>query len=415
MSIGALLGRRTPARIGAVTACLLLVPAGFAAAGGAPPDTLIDTGTSSFDNWNFSTGFFAIGFTASGPAQVDGFSILVGTTTSAAVTGSSVDIYAGHPAAPTTPADLVGTLAYSSIAPDSSRSRVSFTGSVTVPAAGDYWAKWRGLPSGQSVWIRFGNPGTPSPWGIITGAWYLNGSASSGLTTGYFPKFRMTGTSIVAPTVTSVTPGQGPATGGTTVVIDGANLAGATGVYFGGTPAASFTVDSATRITAVTPARAAGTVDASVSTPGGTTALADAFRFEAAADTATEGTAAATPGVQGAAPPRPRKSTVDALTARQRSRSGVRVFAASVRTLQAGRYSILFENDRRQRVALQRGSRVGSRTLRTTIYAVVVNTAAGQSIPVSAALKEAATAGLRIRIIHRDEAGTLSGEESTVG
>ena len=39
---------------------------------------------------------------------------------------------------------------------------------------------------------------------------------------------------------------------------------------FGGTPATSFTVNSATQITAVTPARSAGTVSVTVTTAGGT-------------------------------------------------------------------------------------------------------------------------------------------------
>lgn len=266
----------------AAVGCAVLAPAGTASA-----DTLIDTGTGSFDNWNFNASYFALGFTATGPAQVDSFSILIGTTTSAAVVGSSIDIYRDHPNAPTNPSNLIGTLSYSSIGADSGRSRVVFTGSVNVPAAGSYWAKWRDLPSGQSVWIRMGSAGTPAPWGILTGAWYLNGSASTGMSTTYFPKFRITGSAITAPTVSSVAPAQGPAAGGTQVVITGTGLGTATAVAFGDTAAASFTVDSATQITAVSPARAAGAVDVSVTTSGGTATLAGAFTFEAAAVPAT--------------------------------------------------------------------------------------------------------------------------------
>ena len=148
-------------RIRIATLCAGTAAAAIPALGGAA--TLADTGTSSFDNWNFSSSYFALGFTSTGPAHVDGFSILVGSTTSAAITGSSVDIYGNHPTAPTGAGDLLGTLSYDSIAADSGRSRVAFTGSVAVPGAGSYWAKWRDLPAGQSVWIRMGNPGTPSP------------------------------------------------------------------------------------------------------------------------------------------------------------------------------------------------------------------------------------------------------------
>src|SRR5208337_2227493 len=83
------------------------------------------------------------------------------------------------------------------------------------------------------------------------------------------------------PAVTAVTPNNGPTTGGTTVTITGTNLTGATAVTFGVTAAASFTVNSATSITAVSPAEAAGTVDVTVTTAGGTSAktAADQFTF----------------------------------------------------------------------------------------------------------------------------------------
>ncbi|WP_460573979.1 IPT/TIG domain-containing protein [Humibacter soli] len=75
---------------------------------------------------------------------------------------------------------------------------------------------------------------------------------------------------VPAPVIQSLTPVQGPTVGGTSVVITGTGFAGATGVTFGATAATSFTVDSDTQITAVTPAHAAGAVDVTVSGPGGT-------------------------------------------------------------------------------------------------------------------------------------------------
>lgn len=76
-----------------------------------------------------------------------------------------------------------------------------------------------------------------------------------------------------APTVTSLSPTGGPTTGGTSVIITGTNFTGATGVSFGATAATSFTVNSATQITATSPAASAGTVDVTVTTGGGTSAL----------------------------------------------------------------------------------------------------------------------------------------------
>ncbi|NBM19388.1 IPT/TIG domain-containing protein [Streptomyces sp. GC420] len=74
---------------------------------------------------------------------------------------------------------------------------------------------------------------------------------------------------VTAPTIAVVSPDQGPATGGTAVTLTGADLTGTTAVSFGGTPAASYTVDSPTRITAVAPP-GTGSVALTVTTVGGT-------------------------------------------------------------------------------------------------------------------------------------------------
>jgi hypothetical protein len=72
--------------------------------------------------------------------------------------------------------------------------------------------------------------------------------------------------SIPKPTITSITPST--AYPGDTVTITGTNLTGATSVTFGGTPAAAYTVVSATSVKAKLGAGAAGAVN--VVTPGGT-------------------------------------------------------------------------------------------------------------------------------------------------
>jgi surface antigen len=65
---------------------------------------------------------------------------------------------------------------------------------------------------------------------------------------------------FVAPTITSITPVSGPATGGTSVIIAGTNLSLYASPYFGDT-AAGFTWDEATHtIIATSPAHVAGTV-----------------------------------------------------------------------------------------------------------------------------------------------------------
>ena len=70
-----------------------------------------------------------------------------------------------------------------------------------------------------------------------------------------------------APRVDSVSPAQGPTTGGTAVTITGAYFQSGATVKLGGTSATGVTVVSATTITATTPAHAAGIVDVVVTNP----------------------------------------------------------------------------------------------------------------------------------------------------
>jgi hypothetical protein len=75
---------------------------------------------------------------------------------------------------------------------------------------------------------------------------------------------------VQAPMLTALSPTGGPVAGGNTVTITGTGLTGATAVRFGTTPAAGFTVVSATQIIAVVPPSAPGTVPVTVGGPGGT-------------------------------------------------------------------------------------------------------------------------------------------------
>jgi hypothetical protein len=111
-------------------------------------------------------------------------------------------------------------------------------------------------------------------------------------------------------TVTGVSPNQGPSAGGTTVTITGTNFLNAIAVTFGGAPpapspvapaplpggfpgpvpipvpgtgnSAMFVVNSATKITAFSPAHAVGTVHVQVTGPDGTSTptAADQFTYQ---------------------------------------------------------------------------------------------------------------------------------------
>jgi hypothetical protein len=82
------------------------------------------------------------------------------------------------------------------------------------------------------------------------------------------------------PAITSVSPTSGTHAGGKTVTITGTNLTGATAVKFG-TTSATFTVNSATKITVTTPAHATGTVDIRITTKYGTSKITshDKYNF----------------------------------------------------------------------------------------------------------------------------------------
>jgi hypothetical protein len=85
-------------------------------------------------------------------------------------------------------------------------------------------------------------------------------------------------TYIAVPVVTSVSPSIGGTAGGASVTIGGTNLNGATAVSFGGV-AATINTDSASSITATSPAHGSGTVDVTVTTPIGTSATSAADHF----------------------------------------------------------------------------------------------------------------------------------------
>lgn len=80
------------------------------------------------------------------------------------------------------------------------------------------------------------------------------------------------------PAVTSISPGSGPTTGGTTVTVAGIGFEGVTGVDFGSAPAEGYTVVSPTSLTAQAPP-GSGTVDVQVVTSTGTSAITSADQY----------------------------------------------------------------------------------------------------------------------------------------
>ena len=100
----------------------------------------------------------------------------------------------------------------------------------------------------------------------VFGGGFVAGSPNSG--DGFVAKFAPD--TPGRPLVTRLTPRGGDTAGGTSVIIEGVGLGGATAVRFGDTPARSLTIQSDTRIVAVTPQLAEGIHKVTVTTGGGT-------------------------------------------------------------------------------------------------------------------------------------------------
>jgi hypothetical protein len=107
------------------------------------------------------------------------------------------------------------------------------------------------------------------------------------------------------PSITGVAPASGPTAGGTAVAITGQNLDLTSAVLFGTTPAASFTINGFSSITAIAPAGVPATIDVTVVGQGGTstTSASDQFTFQGpAAPAAPPAAPPSTPSAPAAKP-----------------------------------------------------------------------------------------------------------------
>ena len=139
---------------------------------------------------------------------------------------------------------------------------------------------------GQTITLTgSGMPNSTTPWttsdvsiasinssGVLTGINTGNVNVTYTSTTGC--QITQPITVAATPTISSFTPSGGVA--GAVITLSGTNFTGATAVRFNGTDAASFTVNSATQISATVPVGAStGTI--SVTTPGGTATTSSSF------------------------------------------------------------------------------------------------------------------------------------------
>jgi LPXTG-motif cell wall-anchored protein len=183
------------------------------------------------------------------------------TVTSPAHAPGTVDVVVQHPNGASAPAPftfdpVAGAPAITGLAPDHG----PFTGGTVVTISGSGFTGATGVTvGGVSVPFTVVGDGTIT----ITTPPHAPGAVPIVVTT---PVGATPPASFVydpGTTVDGVTPGSGPAAGGTTVTVTGGCFTGATSVLFGTTPAASFTVVDDHTIRAVTPA-GTGTVDVTV-------------------------------------------------------------------------------------------------------------------------------------------------------
>ena len=138
-----------------------------------------------------------------------------------------------------------------------------------------------GSPDISATSVNVGSPNfitctIPLPAGAALGPWNVTVTNPDGKNGTLTNGFRVL---APVPTITSISPGSGTVTGGTSVTIIGTSLTTTTNVTFGGTAAASFTVTDDTHIIATSPALTAGVVDVRVTTLSGISAVTSGDQF----------------------------------------------------------------------------------------------------------------------------------------
>jgi hypothetical protein len=250
-----------------------------------------------------------------GSVTITGTGFLAGATvkfgTAAAtgvVVGSATQITATAPANSTAGAvavevkntdNQIGTLASGYTYVD--RPTVTSVTPATGPAAGGTAVKIAGSNWGTAPTVKFGSQTATSV--VVTSATEISAVTPAGTgavtvtVTGpggdgtKASAFTYTG----APALTSATPLEGPASGGTQVTVSGSGLTSGATVLFGDTPGTAVTVASnGNSLTVTSPARAAGNATISVKlTDNQTATLATPFVYTASAGQIVSGTISA--------------------------------------------------------------------------------------------------------------------------
>ncbi|MCL6104812.1 MAG: IPT/TIG domain-containing protein, partial [Actinobacteria bacterium] len=163
----------------------------------------------------------------------------------------------------TSPAPTLSSISPTS-GPASGGTTVTLTGTNFVTTSGGTTVSFGGTAATSVTCSTTSSCTAVSPSGT--------GTVSVTVTTSGGTSGAQSYTYIPAPTLSSISPTSGPASGGTTVTLTGTNFvttSGGTTVSFGGTAATSVTCSTTSSCTAVSPS-GTGTVSVTVTTSGGT-------------------------------------------------------------------------------------------------------------------------------------------------
>jgi hypothetical protein len=156
--------------------------------------------------------------------------------------------------------------------------RVAVTGTATLTGSKLAITTKTGFfpVDGQTYTVLTCTTSCTGPFGSVGGTKLANGGRYT---------VHYNGTSVTlsykapVPAVTAISPTSGPVAGGTAVTITGVGFTGATTVHVGAVSTTSFFVLSDTSVLVASPAHAAGTVDVTVTTAGGTSPAVVADRY----------------------------------------------------------------------------------------------------------------------------------------
>jgi hypothetical protein len=230
-------------------------------AGAVQPQNASAPGTNADDSFvtklapdlkslGYSTYYGSITYDTGTDIAVDpaGNAYAVGYTLGSFPLKNPVQVRTGDYDSHLTKFDPSGNVVYSTIYGGGAR---DFINGVAVDSAGNAYI------AGRTDFF------SPNSFPIKNAFQPLNG----GFANGFVAKIIASPTAVL---VNSLRSRGGPVVGGTTVVLTGIGFTGASAVSFGGTAAASVSVNSDTQITAISPPHAVGQVNVSVTAPGGT-------------------------------------------------------------------------------------------------------------------------------------------------